>query len=43
MSPAICSTVNRSKGMSALSASITQSRYFQIDRRLSFSCPFVSA
>ena len=30
MSPAICSMVNWSNGMSRLSASITQSRYFQI-------------
>ena len=43
MSPAICSIVKRSKGMSALRASITQSRYGQIERRLSFSWPLVSA
>jgi len=43
MSPASCSMVNRSYGISRFSASMTQSRYFQIERRWSASKPLVSA
>ena len=41
-SPAICSIVNWSNGWLRLNAWITQSRYFQIARSLSFSYPLVS-
>ena len=42
-SPASCSIVNWSNGRSRLRASMTQSRYFQIDRGASMVKPLESA